>query len=224
MAFGEEVDERVLSMIGVLVLINQNILKKLSVSFECLGKFTEEPKRKREEIVEIERMVSTKLFLIASVGFGDKFLIVASGLGFKKKFINKLVFGARDGVEERARMDILGINLQGFHNALHEGGLIVAVENGERRLVAQSGDVLSQNPRANTMKSSHVGQGNWEWRACLSGLPAGRHGRRVVSWELVEWVNIFLLVSFRSRFRIPRSLKSVSCFPFPVHCSLFIVL
>ena len=161
-AFGERVKEGVLGVIGILVFVDEDKLEKRSIAFERFREFTEEANGLSQEIVEIKRVIAAEFFLVASIGFCDQFFEVASRLGFEDEFINELILGARDGVKEGARVDIFRVYFKRFHHSFHQRELIVAVENGKRRLVSQSGDVFSENSSAYTMECADVRESCWE--------------------------------------------------------------
>ena len=153
---GEEVDECVLRVIGILVLVHHDVSEEVSVVFECFGVRAEELYGEPQEVVKVERVITPEFFLIAAIGFCDEFFVVTAGLGFENEFVEELVFGSGNSVEEGARMNVLGVDFERFHGALHKCELVVAVENGKRGFVSQGGDVFAEDARANAVEGADV--------------------------------------------------------------------
>lgn len=142
---GEEMDEGVLRVIGVLVFVDHDVSEEVSVVFECFGMCSEELYGKPKEIVKVEGVIASKLFLIAAIGFPDEFFVVTAGLGFENEFVKELVFGAGNRIEECTRVDVFWVDFERFHGALHECELVVAVEYGKSAFVAECDDVFAEN-------------------------------------------------------------------------------
>ena len=153
---GEEMDERVLRVIGVLVLVYHDVSEEVSVVFERFGMCAEELYGEPQEVVKVERVIASELFLVAAIGFCDEFFVVTAGLGFENEFVEELVLGSRDGIKERSRVNVLGVDFERFHGALHECELVVTVENGKRGFVSQGGDIFAEDARANAVERADV--------------------------------------------------------------------
>ena len=153
---GEEMDECVLRVIGVLVLVYHDVSEEASVVFECFGMCAEELYSEPQEVVKIECVIASEFFLVAAIGFCNEFFVVTAGLGFENEFIEELVFGSGNGVEEGARMNVLGVDFERFHGALHKCELVVAIENGKRGFVSQGGDVFAEDARTNAVERADV--------------------------------------------------------------------
>ena len=74
-ARSEEIAHAVLDEVGVLVLVDKNMLELLLVALEQIGVFFQEAQRQKQQIVEIHSVAVAQLFLIQVIDFIEEPLV-----------------------------------------------------------------------------------------------------------------------------------------------------
>ena len=82
----------VLGVVGILILINQDVPKPLLIFFQHCRIFFEQPDRHVHQVVEVHGIVGQELFLIQLIDRSHPLLIVIVGLRGKPRRGDQLIF------------------------------------------------------------------------------------------------------------------------------------
>src|SRR5258708_23943634 len=94
--FGQELDDFVLDDVGVLKLVDHNVLEAALVKSKHFRNFAEQVDRYTQEIVEIQGMIALQQFVVALVDARNRFLPLTIGAASKRFAVEQLALGVRD--------------------------------------------------------------------------------------------------------------------------------
>ena len=127
----EQLSERVLSVVGVLILVHQQVAEPILIDLEHLFMVLKQEIRIEEQVVEIERIEGAQTFLQHFVDAPDNlrrrvFVAVFEHLG-RYEFVLRL----RDTIAHHALGIALWVDVEFGHDALHEALRVGIVVDGE---------------------------------------------------------------------------------------------
>ena len=129
----EQLRERILGMIGVLILVHQQIAEAILIDFEHFFMVLEQEIRVEEQIVEIERIEGAQAFLQHFVDAPDHLRRRVFVALFEYFGRYELVLRLRDTIAHHALGIALRIDVELGHDALHEALRVGVVVDGESR-------------------------------------------------------------------------------------------
>ena len=155
MVGGEELEQPVLGVVGVLVLVDQDVAEGAPPALPHLLEQLQRVDGAHEEVVEVHRVGLEHPLLVERVNLGDDFLEDASlGLGVGRG-VDELVLGAGDLRADRARRVALRIDVQLVHAAFQHPQRVGLVVDREAARVAEPLGVCAQHPRAGRVEGGH---------------------------------------------------------------------
>ena len=148
MSCRQDVNEAVLGVVGVLVLVDVDVLEAGLVAFADLGEEFQECHGLHDQVVEIHSVVFVEAPLVQVVDFGDVLGDVALRVAQEIIGGHKDVLGRADLGLKRARVEAFGVFAELDDAALDEPDLVGAVVDRELSLVAKLLGVDPQDPGA----------------------------------------------------------------------------
>ena len=154
-AVGDELDQLVLGLVGVLVLVDEDVLEPLLVLLQHVGGLAQQLDGLGEQVVEVHGVGVAQAPLVLAVDLGDAALVDAPGPVGVGVDPDELVLGRADHGVDGAGRELLGVDVE---VAQHVGGEALGVGlvvDGERRRVAQPGGVAPQDAHAGGVERGH---------------------------------------------------------------------
>ena len=144
----------VLRLVGVLVLVNQNVAVAFLIFFEHGGIFAKQFDGGENQVVEVKRVVFAKFFFVEFVNRSDVFAEVAALSRFqfpKVGRVNQSVF--RVGDSPLKSRDFVGVEIKFAHALFEQRFGVGGVVNREVRVkLARDFDFASQKPCAEAVE------------------------------------------------------------------------
>ena len=152
---GEQLQPAVLGVVGVLVLVDEDVAKAVGVALADLGEQLEHVDGAHEQVVEVHRVHAVQLALVGAVDVGDRLLEeradhLAVGLG-----VAQLVLGVGDLAADRGRGEALGVDPELVEAALDQPAGVGGVVDRELARVAQALGLGAQHPGARRVEGHH---------------------------------------------------------------------
>ena len=178
---GQQVGNLVLDVVGVLILVDANVVEALLVLVEHLGAGAQQLERAHEQVVEVHRVGGAQAAFQLQVDLRGLFVIGAVG-GFEHVLgADHGVFGRTDLAADHIDGELLLLDTERLHNIAHHALGIVVIVDGELTGVAQQVSVLAQHAHAHSMEGAHphaTGAAGNERRQTLTHLGRGLVGKR----------------------------------------------
>ena len=148
MLAGQQLQQAVLGVVGVLVLVDEDVAEGGGVAGADLGEELEDVDGPDEEVVEVHRVHAVQVALVELVDVGDGLLeeradLLAVGLG-----VAQLVLGVGDLVLHRRRREALGVDAELVDAALDQPPRVGRVVDRVLARVAQARRLGAQQARA----------------------------------------------------------------------------
>ena len=148
MLAGQQLQQAVLGVVGVLVLVDEDVAEGGGVAGADLGEELEDVDGAHQEVVEVHRVHAVQVALVVLVDLGDGVLeersdLLAVGLG-----VAQLVLRVGDLVLHRPRREALGVDAELVDAALDETPGVGRVVDRVLAGVAQARRLGAQQPRA----------------------------------------------------------------------------
>ncbi len=154
-AAGEEQDDLVLGLVGVLVLVDEDVLEPLAIALEHVGVLAEQAHDVGEQVVEVHRacLLEARLVLAEDVGV---FAVEDVGCG-GGRFVggDQLVLLQRDQRVDPARREALGIESEVADHVAGEPDRVGLVVDGELARVSEPIAVGAQDADARRVERRH---------------------------------------------------------------------
>ena len=116
--------------VGVLELVDQDVLIPLLVAVQHLWESVEQLRRLEEQVVEIDGVVPGQQLLVVPVGAGAELLEVAVGVAGHCVGAAQHALGAGDRAQHRAGRVLFRVDFGQLHRLLDHGGLVAVVIDG----------------------------------------------------------------------------------------------
>ena len=160
---GQQLHQLVLRAVGVLILVDEDVLVTAVVSLTDLGDGLEQAHGLQQQIVEVERVGLEKLFAIDLEDVRDLFF---QGIGGSKKIflrVNHVALCPGDFAEGDGWFELLVVVAEALERGLDDGQLVTLVVDGEGageacaraaagRRDAQGLDVAAQDAHAEAVE------------------------------------------------------------------------
>jgi len=140
--------DQVLGVVGVLVLVHQDVAVLVFQLLADVGVVAQQVGRLDQQVVEIGGVLGGEDLLVGGVDRGDDPLLPAVRLGGIFGRADHLVLGLADGVEHVAGRELIAVAPERLDRLLHGGGLVRVVENRKAGLQAHVRAVDPQEPGA----------------------------------------------------------------------------
>ena len=145
---GQQLEQAVLGVVGVLVLVDEDVAEGGGVAGADLGEELEDVDGPDEEVVEVHRVHAVQVALVELVDVGDGLLeegadLLAVGLG-----VAQLVLGVGDLVLHRRGREALGVDAELVDAALDQPARVGRVVDRVLAGVAQARGLGAQQARA----------------------------------------------------------------------------
>ena len=157
-ALRDQAQPEVLDGVGVLVLVDENVLEPFLPVAEHIRIFAEQAQRLEQQVAEIGRVQRLQPVLIERVEF--RALAVGEGLGFARRNLVGRQAPVLPGVDlpgERARRPALVVDVLGLDHLLQEADLVVGVENREIGFQADEFGMATQDLGGNGVERAEPG-------------------------------------------------------------------
>ena len=155
MRLGQKPTDLVLCMVGVLVLVDQDVAETLLIGREHLGMVFQQEVRVEQQVVEIERVRRTQTLLQAAIDASGHLPHRIDRLVGEHVRTLQLIFRHRDAVAQRIERKALRIDVELGHDFLHEALRVSIVVDGEVLREAEDLGVGAQHAHAHAMERRH---------------------------------------------------------------------
>ena len=155
-AVRQNLHQRILGEIGVLVLVYMHIAESIAVAFQNRRMIGKQLQRPHKEIVEIKGVALLELALVSAVEIVDLLAAeIARRSGKPAVGIEQPVFSVADFALYLPQRKVFIVDIERFIQLFEYCGLIVVIIDGERTGVPQLFDVPSENASAHGMKCAY---------------------------------------------------------------------
>ena len=144
----EFADQRVLGVVGVLVLVHQHVAEPSAVLLADLGERLEQVHGGHDQVVEVEGVGGPQPRLVVLVDLGVGLLHRAGGLLLRGLEVHQVVLPAADGVHHRAHRESFRIELLVPHHQRHQALGVGVVIDGEGPGDTEAVDLGTQDAHA----------------------------------------------------------------------------
>ena len=153
--FGDELHQRVLGEVGILILVHMDVLKALPVAFQHRRMIGEQLQRAHQQIVKIQRIGALEPFFVAVVNIVD-LLAAEILLALAEPFVRaqQLVLGVADLALQFPDSQHFIVDVEVLEQLLQHSGLVVLVVNGEGTGIAQLIDIPAEDARAHGVEGA----------------------------------------------------------------------
>ena len=141
-------DQHVLSPVGVLVLIHEDIPEPLLIVLEHIGKRREHLHRHHQQIIEVHRRRFHQTLLIQPIDVGYLLVKKAIPLIGERLEVNQLALGLGDDSLHRLLGKPLGVEVEIFGDHADEPQGVSVVIDREARSITEPGRLASENSHA----------------------------------------------------------------------------
>jgi len=151
----EELDELILRAVGVLVLVDEDVVEPALPALELRLALLQQANGKHEEIVEVHGIRRPQRHLEVAVYQGD---CLGKGIAGEATVLlgrDQGVLRVADGTANRPRCVLLRGNAMPLHEPLDHGELLVLVVDGERRRPMQLVRGATHNASTDRVKGAH---------------------------------------------------------------------
>jgi len=185
----KQVNQPVLHLVGVLELVDQDIVKALTVFFQDLRMVLEQPHGLHQQVAEIKRVGLLQALLVEGVDTGHLFGLVIIVLELLRP--DPLVLRSVDRRGHRPGLELLFVDAKFLQDDLEQTLLVLVIVDGEVAVKAEGLDLLAQNPDTGRMEGADpealaVAEQLFETRLHLAGRLVGeRHSQDLPRIDLV---------------------------------------
>ncbi len=154
-AAGEEQDDLVLGLVGVLELVDEDVLEPLAVVLEHVGVLAEELDDVEQQVVEVHRPGLLQPRLVLGVHVGVLAGEDVAGVGGGLRGVGELVLPQRDVAVHAAWREALGIEPEVADDVAGEAHGVGLVVDRERARVAEHLGVAPEDAHARRVEGRH---------------------------------------------------------------------
>ena len=152
---GEMADHQILGAVGVLVLVDHDVLESLLVLLEHLGMAVEQPHGPHQQVVEVERAVLLENGVVAHPDLRSELLVVSTGGGGLVLGGDDLVLGARDQRHHAPRGIPFFVEAHLVHHTLDHRQSVRLVVDDEVAIDPIGAAVAPEDANADRMEGPH---------------------------------------------------------------------
>ena len=140
-------------MVGILVLINVDVLELLLVVGQDIRILIKETQSQHNQIIKVNRLRLTKLFLISCVTLSHDVCVHIASLGSISHIINQVILSIGNASQDCPFIPFFRIQVQLFENAFHESSLLSWIHYSKITIVADMIRITTQNTNTHGVKS-----------------------------------------------------------------------
>ncbi len=155
MVFGEEHDEFVLGLVGVLELVDEDVTEAALVVLEHRVVGLEDVDGDHEQVVEVHGASGQQALLVLAVDIGDLAFVRTMRVVFVRVEVDQLVLGAGDHRVHGAGREPLGVEAEVAQHIAGETYGVGLVVDRERGAVAELGRFTAQDADAGRVEGRH---------------------------------------------------------------------
>ena len=145
-----------LNVVGVLVLIHQNITEALLIVLQHLRCLLKQRHGLQQQVIKVQRIVRLQLLLVLPVAVCDPpHPEIPARILLKLLRIRAFVFGRGNQRQHLPLLQHLRIDVQGLQHLPHHGSLIICIINRKVTGIADKLDVTPQNPHAHAVEGGN---------------------------------------------------------------------
>ena len=154
-AAAEQDHELVLGDVGVLVLIDEDLLEAVLVVLEHVGTLPEHAHGPDEEVVEVHRVRGHEAPLVLAIGLGDAALVDGPGPRFEGGGVDQVRLGRADDAEHGPGREALLVDAEVVEDMLDEPAAVAVVVDRETMPVADPVRVAAQHANTGGVEGRH---------------------------------------------------------------------
>lgn len=153
---GQLFDQRALRGVGVLIFVDEDIVKLAPVFFQHLRAGVEQHGGIENQVVEVQRGELFELFLIRVVNLADVLFphVVRAQLSQIARGQDMIFLCAGDGGEDAFDRQCVGVDIRFLHDLCDKALGVVRIIDGKGVVVADVMDILAQNAHADRMEGA----------------------------------------------------------------------
>ena len=151
----ELVDQGVLSVVGVLVLVDEHVAEPPAVGLADVGELLEQVDGEHDQVVEVEGVGLAQAALVHRVRRRHRLLEPVAGVLGGVVGVAQLVLVVADPVEDRAGLVALGVEVEVLEHQRHQPLGVSGVVDREAGLEAELVDLLAEDPHAGRVEGAH---------------------------------------------------------------------
>ena len=155
MLAGDQLQQAVLGVVGVLVLVDEHPAEGRLVARADLGEELEDVDDAAQQVVEVHRVHAVQVALVELVDVGDGLLEERADLLAVGRGVLELVLRRGDLVVDGGRREALGVGADLVEAALGQAAGVGLVVDREVARVAQARRLGAQDPRAGGVERHH---------------------------------------------------------------------
>jgi hypothetical protein len=145
---GEKLEQAVLGVVGVLVLVDEDVPERLLPAGERLRKALEDFDGEHQQVVEVHRVAVVQALLVEGVDLGNGLVVERRNAAEVLVRADQLVLRVRDLRVDPARDKALRIALEVLEALLDEADLVGLVVDREVRAVAEARRLTAEDAAA----------------------------------------------------------------------------
>ena len=153
---GEQLDQHILGVVGILILVHQHITEAGAVAFQHRGMIRQQLEGLDQQIIKVQGVEGLQAGFVFHKHVVEHLAAVIP-LGFGKPLVRGKQLVLRVG---NLRPDLLGrqelfIYIQPFEDFLDHGALVIVIIDNKGAGIAQLFNIAAQNARAGGMKGGN---------------------------------------------------------------------
>ena len=151
----EFADQDVLRVIGVLVLVDEDVAESAAVVLGHVGEELEQRHGRSDEVIEVEGIGAAQASLVLGVGLRQHAILGRLRAAREGLLVDELVLQVRDPCREAARRVALGIEIEVLDHHGHEPLRVGGVVDREVRGDAEPGGLPAEDAHARRVEGHH---------------------------------------------------------------------
>ena len=168
---GQQVNQFVLQVVGVLILIHHDVLKPISVIRQNLRIRFQEAHPVENQVIEVHGVIPHHFLLVFPIHLIHGVRSEVSGI-LRNIFFRILLplLGIADDADYIADGIGLFVDFQGLHNPLHQGFSVRLIVHRETGLISQHLALISKHPKTHGMEG-HDPHSPGPWNQAFHPIP-----------------------------------------------------
>ena len=152
---GQELQQPVLRVVGVLVLVDEDVAERVRPLLACFGKALEHVVRQHEQVVEVDRVRLEQALLVERVHVGNGLVVERLHTLGVLTGADEAVLRVRDLRVDPTRREPFRIALELLEALLHEPDLVGLVVDREVRAVAETRRLAAKDAAAGGVEGQY---------------------------------------------------------------------
>ena len=156
-AMGQQGDQLILGVVGVLIFVHQDIAKPVLILFQFFRELAEQFNGQINDIIKVQRVGFPQPPLIGSIELGNHhFAVVSCGILQHLLRRNHGILGHADFLNYASGRKLLFRNVTFSNAGFHKPSGVICIVDGKAAVIAQKGDAPAQNPDTGGMEGGGV--------------------------------------------------------------------